>query len=102
MYSLAYGTLPIVHRTGGLADTVIDAGKIATETSQKIIPGSNGFVFDTPNTESLINTIQRALSLFKNKKLWQKLQKNAMSKNFGWEKSADSYIKIYNNIDPES
>ena len=100
MYSLAYGTVPIVHKTGGLADTVIDAGTLATDTPQKITPGANGFVFDTPTTESLIQAIQRALSLFKDKKLWQQLQKNAMNENFGWEKSADSYIKIYNNLDP--
>ena len=102
MYSLTYGTLPIVHRTGGLADTVIDVGPITTKKPQKLPPGANGFVFDTPNTQSLIHTIQRALLLFQDKKLWQQLQSNAMNENFGWEKSADSYIQIYNNLDPES
>ena len=99
MYSLRYGTLPIVHRTGGLADTVIDAG-ITTDTPQKLTPGANGFVFDTPTTDSLIQTIQRALSLFEDKKLWQQLQRNAMNEDFSWEKSAESYIKIYNNLNP--
>jgi starch synthase len=102
MYSLTYGTLPIVHRTGGLADTVIDVGPITTKKPQKLPPGANGFVFDTPNTQSLIHTIQRALLLFQDKKLWQQLQSNAMNENFGWEKSADSYIQIYDNLDPES
>ena len=89
MYSLRYGTLPIVNRTGGLADTVTDTE--STEGQSK----PNGFVLETPNSKTLINTIQRALVLYENKKAWRQLQKNAMNLDFSWEKSADAYIEIY-------
>ena len=90
MYSLVYGTLPIVHRTGGLADTVIDAG-----SQKSLAPKGNGFVFDTPDTNTLVNTILRALTLFTHKKSWNKLQRNAMQQDFSWEKSAKTYIQTY-------
>lgn len=100
MYSLRYGTLPIVNRTGGLADTVVDAEngiELATETDKheevKLKP--NGFVFDIPTSQEFLSTIYRALALYENKKSWQQLQKNAMNQNFSWEKSADAYIEIY-------
>lgn len=92
MYSLRYGTLPIVNRTGGLADTVADAEDDIT-SDDKTKP--NGFVFDTPTTSELIKTIHRALALYENKKSWQQLQKNAMNQNFSWEKSANAYIEKY-------
>lgn len=94
MYSLRYGTLPIVHRTGGLADTVIDAGENAPK---EIASGANGFVFDTPIAKTLLMTIERALEIFKHKKSWHQLQRNAMQKDFGWKTSAKSYMKIYRN-----
>ncbi len=111
MYSLSYGTIPIVNRTGGLADTVINAGDTeinlakAQESHDKSVDTTlettldstrpNGFVLNKPNTPELISTIIRALTLFENKKSWQQLQQNAMSQSFSWEKSADSYIEIY-------
>jgi len=104
MYSLSYGTLPIVNRTGGLADTVIDMGETVAESadfaaakdSEEQAPKPNGFVLDKANTEELIKTIMRALSTFENKKSWQQLQRNAMTQDFSWEKSAGAYIEIYN------
>lgn len=96
MYSLRYGTLPIVHRTGGLADTVIDAGNTLQENSKKSLTAdANGFVFDTPNAETLLSTIQRGLALYANKSSWQQLQRNAMRQNFDWTKSAQAYIGVY-------
>lgn len=91
MYSLHYGTLPIVNGTGGLADTVVDAEAEDEDDNKK----PNGFVLKAPTTKELINTIHRALSLYEDKKSWQQLQKNAMNQNFSWEKSANAYIKIY-------
>ena len=103
MYSLSYGTLPIVNLTGGLADTVIDevepvakVNTIAnTNTNEEQPVKPNGFVLNKPNTDELIRTILRALSLFEDKKSWQQLQRNAMYQDFSWEKSADAYIDIY-------
>ncbi len=93
LYSLRYGTIPIVHRTGGLADTVIDTvfedGAINNEAS--------GFVFGMPTTKALVKTIRRALEIFPQKKHWNQLQRRAMQQDFGWEKSAIKYIDLYRN-----
>lgn len=95
LYSLRYGTLPIVHQTGGLADTVIDAR--FEKDSKQLISTANGFVFDTATTAHFIKTIHRALSLFSQTKLWNQLQRTAMQQDYGWEKSADEYIQLYRN-----
>ena len=96
MYSLRYGTLPIVTRTGGLADTVVDA-QLDDEQQllQNIQIQANGFVFDSPDTGSLVFTIRRALEAYKNPEVWDQLQHNAMSKELGWEKSAQAYLNVY-------
>ncbi len=93
LYSQRYGTLPIVRRTGGLADTVVDAlpETIADKTA-------SGFVFDEPSVGAMLETIKRAVLLYANKKTWQGLQKNAMSKDFSWRKSAEQYLKLYNHL----
>ena len=85
LYSLRYATLPIVHRTGGLADTVVDAE----------LKNATGFVFDSATTKALVNTIQRALHLFSHKKRWNQLQRNAMQQDFSWGKSALKYMQLY-------
>jgi starch synthase len=103
LYSLRYGTLPVVHRTGGLADTVVDAqfedGSVnkTGKAVSHLIPSATGFVFDTPTTAEFIKTMQRALALFKQKKLWNQLQRSAMQQDFGWDRSAREYINLYRN-----
>lgn len=94
LYSLRYGTIPIVHRTGGLADTVVDV-QFEDKAESKLVETSTGFVFDHAISASLLHTIQRALTLYAQKKLWNQLQKTAMLQDYGWEKSAKAYIKTY-------
>ena len=65
--------------------------------SKQLIPTANGFVFDAATTVHFIKTIQRALSLFSQTKLWNQLQRTAMQQDYGWEKSADEYIQLYRN-----
>ncbi len=90
MYSLAYGTPPIVHHTGGLADTVVNA------TEEHVKQGSaTGFVFYDPSRQALKSTLLHALHLFTKKRLWQKIQKTGMEQDFGWETSAKQYVKLY-------
>ncbi len=90
MYSLAYGTPPIVHHTGGLADTVVNA------TDEHVKQGSaTGFVFYDPSRQALKSTLLHALHLFTKKRTWQKIQKAGMEQDFGWEASAKQYIKLY-------
>ena len=90
MYSLAYGTLPLVHHTGGLADTVVNAthenlaSKLAT-----------GFVFYSPDAHAMGSTLEHALYLHSRPRLWQQIQRTAMEQNFSWEQSAREYIDLY-------
>jgi starch synthase len=90
MYSLRYGTPPVVLRTGGLADTVVDA------SPENIAQGTaNGFVLDMPTTRALGATIRRALACFANPAQWQAIQSRGMSQSFGWEHSAQQYQALY-------
>jgi len=90
MYSLVYGTIPIVRKTGGLADTVVNY-------NPKDGSG-NGFVFNQYETKDLISSIKKALSIFKDKKAWEKLMKSGMKSNFSWLDSAKNYVGLYKNI----
>lgn len=92
MYSLRYGTLPVVNAVGGLRDTVNERplDDIGTE--------GNGFVFHTATSEELHLAIKRALACYKQPELWKKLQQNAMNQDFSWEKSAERYEEIYERV----
>lgn len=91
LYSLKYGTAPIVRRTGGLADSIIDA------TPEAIANGDGtGFVFEEYDSEALLETIRRAVDLYsRNKKAWRKLRQNGMSKDYSWDASARKYQALY-------
>lgn len=80
LISLRYGTIPLVFKTGGLADT---------------INSTNGFVFAEYTKEDLLKSVKKALSVFKDKIKWQHLINNAMKCNFSWKASADKYIQLY-------
>ena len=87
LISLAYGTIPIVNKTGGLADTICDFDKSK-------IP--NGFVFDLYSGESFVEKIKYAYKIFNDKTAWKILQNNAIKCSFTWDKSVKEYEKIYN------
>ncbi|MCA1797129.1 MAG: glycogen/starch synthase [Geobacteraceae bacterium] len=90
MYSLAYGTLPIVHATGGLRDTVVDA------SPEAIAAGSaTGFVMQEATVAELNRCGKYALEVYHKPRTWQKLQRNAMLQDFGWQRSAAAYVDIY-------
>jgi starch synthase len=92
MYSLRYGTVPIVHRTGGLADTVADA------SSPEQIEGgaATGFVFDQISKEGLWSALRRAILLFREQPdPWRRLALNGMAKDFSWQASARQYEALY-------
>ncbi|MDK9723497.1 MAG: glycogen synthase GlgA [Sterolibacteriaceae bacterium MAG5] len=86
MYSLRYGTPPVVRATGGLADTVVDA---ADERH------GNGFVFRPATAEALLDAIRRAASAWRDNKRWRQLQKAGMTRDFGWLEPARRYEDIY-------
>lgn len=85
MISMRYGTIPLVNRTGGLADTVI---------SYEQRKGT-GFVFKKPSVDKLVATIEGALTVFKKKQTLNKLITNGFKEDFSWEQSAKKYKKVY-------
>ena len=91
IYSLKYGTIPVVRKTGGLADTVQDWN----EYSLKGIDTGTGFSFDEYEVEPMLDALQRAVDAFHNKPVWKKIQHNGMKKDFSWEKSAKLYNGLY-------
>lgn len=90
MYSLRYGTVPIVRDVGGLADTV-------TDTSAKtLIKGTaNGFIIGTDASLALLKTVKRALRRYRDKTQWRQLQTTGMQQDFSWQSSAREYLTLY-------
>ncbi|CAB1067932.1 Glycogen synthase, ADP-glucose transglucosylase (EC [Olavius algarvensis Delta 1 endosymbiont] len=85
IYSLKYGTLPIVRLTGGLADTIQD--------------GVNGFTFFDFNTDAFLDTVHRAIEAYRHHRdKWKKMMTTGMGQNFSWQTSAEKYLAVYNNL----
>jgi starch synthase len=87
IYSLKYGTVPVVRATGGLDDTIEEWNPAAG--------AGTGFKFDAYSPHELMAELSAALSAYKNKRNWQKLMKNGMKLDFSWPKSAAEYVTIY-------
>ena len=90
IYSLKYGTVPIVRATGGLDDTI--------EPWDARTGKGTGFKFSEYNGESLLLTIKQALQAFEDQTSWQVLMRNGMSKDFSWNASAREYGKVYDRV----
>lgn len=90
MYSLNYGTVPIVRKTGGLADTVKDYHAFNEK--------GNGFSFDDYNSHAVYKTIERALDIFKDKKIWKKIIDRGMKEDFSWKHSAKEYMRLFGKL----
>jgi starch synthase len=90
IYAMRYGTLPIVRRSGGTADSVVDAIEqtIHCETA-------TGFAFERPIAGDLIASVRRAVALYRQPIAWRKIQLCAMRQDFGWERPAQAYIDLY-------
>lgn len=91
LYSLKYGTVPIVRKTGGLADTIFDWDEMLSFG----LSTGNGFSFYDYNGYSLSDAIHRAIKYFHNKKIWRKIQLNGMKTNHSWKTSAKKYLELY-------
>ena len=87
MYALRYGTVPVVRRVGGLADTVkaFSSGKNQ----------GTGFLFKRAGADDLIRSLHKALALYQKKKIWRTLMQNGMQQDFSWNKAAQHYIRRY-------
>jgi starch synthase len=93
LYALRYGTLPLVRRTGGLADTVVDAtpARLRDKTA-------TGFVFDAATPEALAATLEWAVSTYANRARWRQMMRQAMSQDFSWARSARQYLALYREL----
>jgi starch synthase len=90
IYSLKYGTVPIVRATGGLDDTIEDYDPLAGT--------GNGFKFTGYSGSELLQAIKRALAVCVNKKAWKQVIANGMACDFSWEKSAKAYLELYRTL----
>jgi starch synthase len=93
IYAMRYGTVPIVRRTGGLANSVVDASEDALRQNR-----ASGFSFDEPTATALAETLHKAVSLFGQPLAWRKIQANAMRQDFSWQRSAEAYLTLYNRV----
>lgn len=90
LIALKYGTIPIVRRTGGLADTITDV--------RANLPSSNGFLFENPNSTQFTQAALRALALFHNKSVWEKLMVQGMNQDFSWHQPGKQYVELYQTL----
>jgi starch synthase len=93
LYGLRYGTVPIVARVGGLADTVIDANEAALADGV-----ATGFKFAPVTADALIDALVRATALYADQAGWQALQRRGMSRELGWSARAAAYARLYRDV----
>ena len=97
MYSQRYGTPPLAHRTGGLADSIVDA------TPAALADGSaSGFLFDEATPQALRGAVHRAIAAYREPATWRALQRAGMRRDFGWAASARRYVDLYQALGGQS
>ena len=93
LYALRYGTLPLVRRVGGLADTVVDATQDTLGSD-----GATGFVFEEPSRYALGARIRDAVSLYHDQDAWRRVQRRGMAQDYSWDDSAANYESLYRSL----
>ena len=94
LYSLRYGTVPLVRQTGGLADTVVNATAETLATER-----ANGFSFRAATTAALEETLDRASQIYQHQPdTWRQLVETGMAQDWSWERSASAYERLYKNL----
>ena len=96
LYALRYGALPLVRRIGGLADTIVDA--TATSLAEGV---ATGFAFDDDSPSALMSAIGRATELFREREIWQRMMRRAMTRDFSWAAAARLYAGVYRTLRPD-
>lgn len=91
-YAFRYGTVPVVHRTGGLADSVVDV------THESIAGSATGFTFDRPTTGAFQWALERALAIFGRPEQWRRIRAAGVGQDFSWRRSAQRYLDLYRNL----
>jgi starch synthase len=93
LYGLRYGTLPVVRRVGGLADTVVDASVDALRESR-----ATGFVFEAATPGALERAVERLLALYRQPQAWRAVMHTAMAQDFSWDHAARDYLVLYGEV----
>jgi starch synthase len=96
LYALRYGSLPLVRRVGGLADTVVDATAISLADGT-----ADGFAFDGDSPPALMAAVRRANTLFRERAVWQRMMRRAMTRDFSWAAAARRYAAGYRELRPD-
>ena len=91
MFSLRYGTVPVVRKVGGLADTVHDWNQLKAKGKET----GTGFTFIKYNGKELLKAFRRAVKAFNDERTWRKIQVNGMKKDYSWEHAAKEYMNLY-------
>ena len=92
-YSLRYGTVPVARRIGGLNDSVIDTNEATLADDS-----ATGVLFDAANSAALVQAVNRALDLYRQRRLWQALRRRGMRQDFSWQRSAEEYQGLYQQL----
>jgi starch synthase len=95
LYALRYGTLPLVRRVGGLADTVVDATAVSLADCT-----ADGFAFDGDGAPALMSAVRRASALFRERAIWLRMMRQAMTRDFSWAAAARGYVAVYRELQP--
>jgi starch synthase len=93
LYSLAYGTVPLVRATGGLADTVTNTDRHTLEAGT-----ATGFSFQDATADALAGTVDYALGFWPDRPVWQNIQRTGMRQDWSWKHSAAEYLRVYEEI----
>jgi starch synthase len=93
LYGLRYGTLPVVRRVGGLADTVVDANDVHLRDGS-----GTGFVFEAATPVALEHAVERAVALYRQPEAWQRVMRQAMAQDFSWDHAARDYLALYRDV----
>ena len=90
MYSMIYGTVPVVHSVGGLADAVVDCTQEMLRNQR-----ATGFCFDEYTGEAFARAVQRAIETYRRPEAWKQLIANGMRQDWSWSRSAEEYTSVY-------
>ena len=93
LYGLRYGSLPLVRRVGGLADTVVDATDTAVAAQR-----ATGFIFEAATPAALVGALERAVAIYHQPEAWQALMQVAMAQDFSWRESARRTMDLYRTL----
>jgi starch synthase len=93
LYALRYGSLPVVRRTGGLTDTVVDANAVTLADGS-----ATGFGFEAQTTDALLAAVQRVAELYEDCANWQRVMRQAMTRDFSWDAAALQYSALYREL----